>query len=427
MEQAMMELEALFAPPEVFGVTVNSEESNPVSLELPDIPPVSPDVLSVGTANPAENNATVLISTMLAFPPSHTMENNAMDQIQVLAVPVRAKSEPVIALQVNGEVEHFDCAIMSKLQVHFHGVHLKSAVSVFALFFDANKHGGIVEITQPVAEVLSTSDVDWGPFLGITSSTTHFVTKKFALDISDFVSAQDNFLSLSNCDVLKMVISTTRHDDIKIDNDFSSQNPFRQVKNSAGPNSENVSLQHYTGGTMDISVLITYQSWQQVYYNKVNSGFTSESMNGMGYILHINEVCGHALTHKILILCSLDCPYAADDSNLRAELSGGEDALDSTPIIKSASDEVSSQLNMTLPNGEPNTLPVIHPEDLVGHTFLMDMDDKGQVLHACMIKMIQDHENDMAENPNCLKFVLSVNNDQAKEIIMYNQLLNHIY
>ena len=197
-----------------------------------------------------------------------------------------------------------------------------------------------------------------------------------------------------------------------------------------------IPLQHLTGDTMDISVLLKYRFWQKVYYKKVDTGFPSESTEGVGYIVGISEHCGHALTYMVLtedtqkvIFRSLIRPHTTADSNLRADPTGGE----SNPIIKSASDEVSSQLDPTLYHGESNNLPIpthaaplIHPEDLIGRTFLMDTNDDGNALRVRVVKMIQDQENDMTEHPDRLKFVLSVNNDQAEDIITYNQLLNHI-
>jgi hypothetical protein len=42
------------------------------------------------------------------------------------------------------------------------------------------------------------------------------------------------------------------------------------------------------------------------------------------------------------------------------------------------------------------------------------------------VKLIQDHEGKVEDNPTRLKFLLSVNNDEGEEVITYNKLLDYI-
>jgi hypothetical protein len=69
---------------------------------------------------------------------------------------------------------------------------------------------------------------------------------------------------------------------------------------------------------------------------------------------------------------------------------------------------------------------VFDPEDLVGRTFLMDEQEDGQRFRARIVKLIEDHETDIEENPTRIKFLCSLNEDQAEEIITYNKMLEYI-
>ena len=74
----------------------------------------------------------------------------------------------------------------------------------------------------------------------------------------------------------------------------------------------------------------------------------------------------------------------------------------------------------------PRDTPVFKLEDLVGQTFLMDEQNDGQRFRARIVKLIEDHESDLDDNPTRMKFICSVNNDQAEEVFAYNELLDYI-
>ena len=199
-----------------------------------------------------------------------------------------------------------------------------------------------------------------------------------------------------------------------------------------------VPLNRLTGSTVDVSVLLKFFFWQRVYYKKVNSGFPSESSEALGHIVGISEHCGHALTWKILtddtqqiIYRSLVRPFSNDDPNFRAVMSDGEsaDGAINDPIIKSRNDPdlVSHDITEPLTDKVPTPqVPVFDPEDLVGRTFLLDPNENGEIHRARIVELLNDHETNVKENPTMLKFRLSVNNDQAEEVITYNKLLDYI-
>ena len=56
----------------------------------------------------------------------------------------------------------------------------------------------------------------------------------------------------------------------------------------------------------------------------------------------------------------------------------------------------------------------------------MDQQEDGQRHRARIVKLIEDHENDLKEHPTRIKFLCSVNDDTAEEVISYNQMLDYI-
>jgi hypothetical protein len=70
--------------------------------------------------------------------------------------------------------------------------------------------------------------------------------------------------------------------------------------------------------------------------------------------------------------------------------------------------------------------PIFDPGDLVGRTFLLDKQEDGQRFQARIVKIVEDHESELQENPTRIKFLCSVNGNQAEEIITYNQMLDYI-
>jgi hypothetical protein len=203
-----------------------------------------------------------------------------------------------------------------------------------------------------------------------------------------------------------------------------------------------VPLTLLTGSTVDISVLLRFHFWQKVYYKAVDTDFPSGTTEAVGHIVGISEHCGHALTWKILtsdtktiIFRSLVRPFTFEDSNLRAELLGGEEVLEEVdPIIKSRSsvDGESKQVS-TQPQENLDSIPtsqhtnaMFNPDDLVGRTFLLDKEHDGQQFRARILKLIQDHESKLEENPTRIKFLLSINDDQAQEVITYNKLIDYL-
>jgi hypothetical protein len=69
---------------------------------------------------------------------------------------------------------------------------------------------------------------------------------------------------------------------------------------------------------------------------------------------------------------------------------------------------------------------IVNPQELLGRTFLMDTQEDGQRLRACIVECISDHEANVHHSDDHVKFRISVNEDGYKEIITYNELMDFI-
>jgi hypothetical protein len=63
---------------------------------------------------------------------------------------------------------------------------------------------------------------------------------------------------------------------------------------------------------------------------------------------------------------------------------------------------------------------------LVGQTFLMEEDNDGLCYHTCIIEVLDDHEKKVANNPVLKKFKCLFGEDEFKEILSYNKVMQHI-
>ena len=189
-----------------------------------------------------------------------------------------------------------------------------------------------------------------------------------------------------------------------------------------------------TGNRGDISPLLRFRWWEPVYYKLDDNDFPSDSREKRGHFVGIAEHVGHAMTFKILTDDTRKVIYR---SNVRSALDPRSrnlrmDLLHEKPpekFIKSRHDTADPPVDA---NGEtkgdpPNLgMPVFHPSDLIGRTFLKDPDEDGQRFRARIVRMIEDHDSDIEENPTRVKFVCSVSDDDLEEIIAYNEILDYI-
>ena len=71
-------------------------------------------------------------------------------------------------------------------------------------------------------------------------------------------------------------------------------------------------------------------------------------------------------------------------------------------------------------------LPMFHPSDLVGHTFLLDPQEDGQRFHTHIVKALEDHDAKLHNKAEWFKFHCSINDDKYEQILTCNEILNYI-
>jgi len=81
--------------------------------------------------------------------------------------------------------------------------------------------------------------------------------------------------------------------------------------------------------------------------------------------------------------------------------------------------------------GEPSPLktvqmPTFSPEDLIGCTYLTEPDEDGQCFRARIVRKIEEHEDKTNQHPDKIKFLISVDDNKADEIVSYNDILHFI-
>ena len=139
----------------------------------------------------------------------------------------------------------------------------------------------------------------------------------------------------------------------------------------------------------------------------------------------ISTNVGHAMTYKILWDKLLTVQHPSDlysainasDLNLRLDPLDGENL---PCIVKSVQDDTDDAGDQVKP------MIYFDTGDLVGRTFLMGEDADGLRCRACIIEVIDDHENNVANNPVLKKFECLVGEDKFEEILSYNKVMEHI-
>ena len=119
--------------------------------------------------------------------------------------------------------------------------------------------------------------------------------------------------------------------------------------------------------------------------------------------------------------------------NLRVDPLGGEPPsfvkLSHDPVTQMPFDPGGHDPNSPPTNKDEtksSQLPMFHPSDLVGCTFLLDPQEDGQRFHACIVQAIEDHNAKLQNEAKWFKFHCSINDDQYEEILTYNEILNYI-
>jgi hypothetical protein len=81
------------------------------------------------------------------------------------------------------------------------------------------------------------------------------------------------------------------------------------------------------------------------------------------------------------------------------------------------------------PSEHPSTgddTVIVNPQERLGRTFLMDTQEDGQRFRAHIVECISNHESNVRRSDDHVKFRISVHEDEYKEMITYNKLVDFI-
>jgi hypothetical protein len=187
-----------------------------------------------------------------------------------------------------------------------------------------------------------------------------------------------------------------------------------------------------TGTTTDISALLYFQFWEPVFYATADAmkyegkpGFPSETAEASGRFVGFGESVGDILTYKILTDETNKIIYRSyvrsalkkGELNRRLDPTGGEPK----PIVEIVKSPRAAK-------GEPGrtSMIIIKPDEIINRTYLTEPDEMGQRYRAKIVKKIVDNENSLAEQPEHIKFLVSIEGDKADEIVAYNDILDYL-
>jgi hypothetical protein len=207
------------------------------------------------------------------------------------------------------------------------------------------------------------------------------------------------------------------------------------------------------GTDNDISPMLYFSFYKPVYYLVDETTFPSKSKELCGRWVGVSENVGHFMTYKILMddtrriihhsnICSAANPNAR---NLRLDplndklpevirfLCKASPASDHGEDFSLHSMEPTDEHPYTESTPDPSERPstgedmvIVDPRELLGCTFLMDMQEDGQRFRACIVECISDHESNVRRSDDHVKFRIFVNEDEYEEIITYNELMDFI-
>ena len=215
------------------------------------------------------------------------------------------------------------------------------------------------------------------------------------------------------------------------------------LNNCYSDNIKGVQIRMVTGTTNDISPLLSFEFYKPIYYHMDDTPFPSASKEYCGHWVGISENVGNFMTYKVLTDDTLRVIHHSNIHLARDPTSKNlhcEPLNDDPPkIIKSlpcwhthASDSPSlahGETVLPLPNFDDEDNPnmaIVDPQDLVGHMFLMDEWDDGRCFWACIVECINKHEQGHHTTDEHIKFRCSIKDDEYKEIISYNELMDFI-
>ena len=192
-----------------------------------------------------------------------------------------------------------------------------------------------------------------------------------------------------------------------------------------------IPITRLTGVTPDISPLLRFHFFQEVYYKMDDNSFPSESREEKGHVVGISTHVGHLMTYKILTQDTRQVIHRSDvrpctpaAANKRVDLLRGEDLKPKPETIKTRKEKILESVPGS--NSKQVNTPIFNPTELIGRTFLLDEEKDGTVQRARIIQVIEDHEAKVEKQGDRIQFKVSIGDDKFEDILSYQQVLDHI-
>ena len=186
-------------------------------------------------------------------------------------------------------------------------------------------------------------------------------------------------------------------------------------------------LEAATGQQPDISCLLTFRWYEQVYFKSYASAkqFPSKSSERLGYVVGVAEHQGDSLTFLVLdsitfqVVARSELRSAASSRLPNLRSNSPSDGGESVPVkpIMSSTDLAGLDIDPS-----DMKLPHFSPDELLGRSFVRTLDD-GRSFRATILRKIQDMDE---ENHQNIKFLVALGDGEFDEIISYNKLSNLI-
>ena len=211
------------------------------------------------------------------------------------------------------------------------------------------------------------------------------------------------------------------------------------LKNHLPNSNGEIPLTKISGQIPDVSKFMHFHFWQEVFVESHKEGKKEE----LARWVMPAENTGDELTYMVLLE---DTEQLVPRSNVRPAKDPlypnlrvrpkTEDLRPNIPVVETVFDDDEDFVSPTGTPGEsaapaqgpiksvqdfydvPISLPKFSPEELIGLTFLHELDD-GQQVRARISKKILDRD---AENHERIKMLISYDDDRVEEVVSYNEL-----
>jgi hypothetical protein len=176
--------------------------------------------------------------------------------------------------------------------------------------------------------------------------------------------------------------------------------------------------------TTDISTLLHFSFWEEVYFTRVLIGLPLESTEELGNFVGFGESVGGAMTFKVPVRDSQKIIYR---SNVRSASNPAHKNLcfstdgEFQTFIQSKSENHSSATEYL-----PALNELYRPSKFLGKSFLGAKQEDGQRFRLKIIKAIADQCESMDQHPEMVKFLVENTNNQVKHILTYNDIIEYL-